>query len=70
VAYTEQDRLRLKRAITSGVLTIINSEGERVTYRTLDELETALARVEAELDGANVEIVQTRRVVLTGRSGF
>lgn len=69
MAYTETDRDRLKRAIASGVLTVDYPERGRVTYRSLAELQSALATVEAELGQAS-GVMPTRRVVFTSSSGF
>ena len=69
MAYTEMDRDRLKRAIASGVLTVDYPERGRVTYRSLAELRSALAAVEAEI-GQSGGLIPTRRVVVTSSSGF
>lgn len=69
MAYTEQDRDRLKAAIASGVLTVTYSDRGSVTYRDFNHLLRALTLVEAEL-ATGVGTLRTRRVVLTNRSGF
>ena len=63
-------RTRLKRAMASGVLKVESQTQGLIQYRTMAEMEKALARLDAEIDGGDPLFVRTRRVVLTGRSGF
>ncbi|MGA0595408.1 phage head-tail joining protein [Enterovirga sp. CN4-39] len=71
MAYTTQDRDRLKAAIASGVLTVETEGRGRVTYRSMAELRSALGDVERELAATSGSGVRrTRQVVLTSRSGF
>ena len=66
----EAVRSRLKRAMASGVLTVDSHTQGRITYRSLAEMEIALGRLDAEMAVDEVGFVRTRRVVITGRSGF
>lgn len=52
MAFTQTDIDRLKAAMASGVLTV-EIEGKRITYRSMAELERALARAEAEVAAAS-----------------
>ncbi len=70
MAYSTDDRDRLKKAIASGVLTV-EQNGNRVTYRSMAELQSALANVERELAAAvGSGVRRTRQIILSGRSGF
>ena len=77
MALTEEERLilvarrdRLKRAMASGVLKVESQTQGMIQYRTMTEMEAALARLDTEIDGSDPTFVRTRRVVFTGRSGF
>ena len=48
MAYVQADLDRLNSALTAGVLTV-EIEGKRVTYRSVNELLTVIARVERSL---------------------
>ena len=53
MAYTQSDVAKLKRAMSSGVRSITYSDGKRVEYRDLAEMERQLARMEREVAGGN-----------------
>ena len=63
---------RLKATRASGVATVDYPERGRVTYRTIAEIDRAIAAEEADLAVLDPPIGTTpkRRVVVTGRSGF
>ncbi len=46
MTYTEDQVRALREALTSGVLTV-SYDGKSVTYRSVDEIKTALAEIEA-----------------------
>lgn len=52
MSYTQADLDRLNRAITSGRLTVRDSDGRSTTYRSLAELLRARDEVRTELDAA------------------
>lgn len=56
MAFSQTDIDNLKRAIASGVLTV-EIEGKRVSYRSMEDLERALARAEAEVNGSSSSYV-------------
>ncbi len=45
MTYTEDQVRALREALTSGVLTV-SYDGKSVTYRSVDEIKTALAEIE------------------------
>lgn len=49
MAFTQADLDRLDRAIASGVQRVRYSDGSDITYRSLDEMERARARIAAQL---------------------
>lgn len=51
MAFTEQDVTALKRAIATGALKARLSNGEEVTYRSLAEMRSTLAMMQAEVQG-------------------
>ena len=51
MAYTQAQIDKLQAAIASGALTVRNSNGELVTYRSLAEMERALATMKADVAG-------------------
>ena len=60
MAHTQADLDNIKRAIASGELTI-ESNGRRVTYRSVDELRKARDDVAADLAAQQNSIAGTRR---------
>ena len=65
--YTEDQIRALRAALASGVLTVAY-DGKSVTYRSVDEIKTALAEIEnarARETGRRV-----RQVRITGNKGF
>ena len=49
MSYTAAQVTDLRRAIASGALTVRNANGETVTYRSLTEMRSILATMEAEV---------------------
>lgn len=66
MAFTQTDIDNLKKAIASGVLTVRHGD-ESVTYRSLADLERALARAENAVNGADLT---TRRTVAAFSKGL
>lgn len=48
MAYTQTDIENLEKAIAQGALTV-EIDGERVTYRSVDQLQQALSHVKASI---------------------
>ena len=51
MAFTQADVDRLEAALSEGVLTV-EVEGERITYRSVDDLLKALGHVKGKLEAA------------------
>lgn len=52
MSYTSDDITRLRSAIATGALTVRNANGEMVEYRSLAEMRSLLAEMEAAVAGA------------------
>ncbi|SFV06072.1 hypothetical protein SAMN02799631_04348 [Methylobacterium sp. 174MFSha1.1] len=70
-------RLKLRAAMTSGVLTVEGADNTgRVTYRTYPEMRQALRDLDRDIAdlataiGEGSGVRRTRQVVMTGRSGW
>ena len=62
MTYTEDQVRALREALTSGVLTV-SYDGKSVTYRSVDEIKTALAEIEnARARDAGRQVRQIRIV--------
>lgn len=71
IASLQTDLDKLDRAIASGVLTVESHTQGRVTYRDMAGMQAARSFLVSKIAGlTNPTAPQTRRVVLTGRSGF
>ncbi len=67
MAYTEDQARALREALTSGVLTV-SYDGKSVTYRSVDEIKTALTEIEnARARDAGRQVRQIR---IVGNKGF
>ena len=67
MTYTEDQVRALREALTSGVLTV-SYDGKSVTYRSVDEIKTALAEIEnARARDAGMQVRQIR---IVGNKGF
>lgn len=62
--YTEADIIALKRAMSSGVLSVTGSDGKAVTYRSLKDMAATLAMMQREVYGTRgrkrVQIIEIR----------
>lgn len=67
MAYTQADADALRRAIASGEHTV-TYDGKTVTFRSIKELERALARVESALSAATGG--PTRQLRVATRKGL
>ena len=65
--YTEDQVRALREALTSGVLTV-SYDGKSVTYRSVDEIKTALAEIETAR--ARDAGRQVRQIRITSNKGF
>ena len=66
MTYTEDQVRALREALTSGVLTV-SYDGKSVTYRSVDEIKTALAEIEsARARDAGRQVRQIRIVTSKG----
>ena len=67
MTYTEDQVRALREALTSGVLTV-SYDGKSVTYRSVDEIKTALTEIEnARARDAGRQVRQIR---IVGNKGF
>ena len=67
MTYTEDQVRALREALTSGVLTV-SYDGKSVTYRSVDEIKTALTEIEnARARDAGRQVRQIR---ITTNKGF
>ena len=67
MAYTEDQARALREALASGVLTV-SYDGKSVTYRSVDEIKTALTEIEnARARDAGRQVRQIR---IVGNKGF
>ena len=67
MTYTEDQVRALREALTSGVLTV-TYDGKSVTYRSVDEIKTALAEIENAR--ARKAGRQVRQIRIVGNKGF
>ena len=67
MTYTEEQTRALREALTSGVLTV-SYDGKSVTYRSVDEIKTALAEIETAR--ARDAGRQVRQIRIVGNKGF
>ena len=67
MTYTEDQVRALREALTSGVLTV-SYDGKSVTYRSVDEIKTALAEIENAR--ARETGRQVRQIRIVGNKGF
>ena len=67
MTYTEEQVRALREALTSGVLTV-SYDGKSVTYRSVDEIKTALAEIETAR--ARDAGRQVRQIRIVGNKGF
>ena len=67
MAYTEEQVQALREALTSGVLTV-SYDGKSVTYRSVDEIKTALTEIENAR--AREAGRQVRQIRITSNKGF
>ena len=66
MTYTEDQMRALREALTSGVLTV-SYDGKSVTYRSVDEIKTALTKIEnARARDAGRQVRQIRLVTNKG----
>ena len=67
MTYTEDQVRALREALTSGVLTV-SYDGKSVTYRSVDEIKTALTEIEnARARDAGRQV---RQISITTNKGF
>jgi hypothetical protein len=62
MAWTQTDVDALKAAIGSGLTTVMYSDGSQMQYRSLADMQSILAGMEAEVAGAGVKRSRTIRV--------
>ena len=67
MTYTEDQVRALREALTSGVLTV-SYDGKSVTYRSVEEIKTALAEIESAR--AREAGRQVRQIRIVGDKGF
>ena len=67
MAYTEDQVRALREALASGVLTV-SYDGKSVTYRSVDEIKTALTEIENAR--AREAGRQVRQIRIVGNKGF
>ena len=67
MAYTEEQVRALREALASGVLTV-SYDGKSVTYRSVDEIKTALTEIENTR--AREAGRQVRQIRIVGNKGF
>ena len=67
MAYTEEQVRALREALASGVLTV-SYDGKSVTYRSVDEIKTALTEIENTR--ARDAGRQVRQIRIVGNKGF
>lgn len=58
MSYTADDIARLRKAIATGALSVRNANGEMVEYRSLAEMRSLLAEMEAAVAGATASSKQ------------
>ena len=69
MTYTEDQVRALREALTSGVLTV-SYDGKSVTYRSVDEIKTALTEIENARARAREAGRQVRQIRIVGNKGF
>lgn len=55
MAYTQSDLDQLDKNIASGVKELQHSDGSRIVFRSLEEMQQARQRVSRELDGSKAQ---------------
>lgn len=68
MAWTQDDADTLKAAIASGTREVTYSDGSRIVYRSLADMQRTLAMIEAEVAGTGT--ARVRAVRFNGAKGF
>lgn len=68
MAFTQTDLDRINRAIASGRLTVRDSDGRLVTYRSMSELRQARDEIQRDLEGSSGSFRARRTVGIMKRT--